>query len=427
MRSRLKVVYWNNIPSPYVVSRFNEVAQRDAFDFEAWFDDLREETWFDGLREADRSWAVDPSEWKFKARFIQGRRRLGHHKLVLPLAELRSSRPDVFICNYDRLHYVLGTIVGRSLARRTALRCLPSFDAWTPPSRIRDLAKAFVFRAVDGAKVPGPDGSAYAGRYGLPIERTWTVTQSIDVAHYAQARRIDSALRAQRRNELGVTGCVFIYVGRIWSGKGLDTLVSAYRKVRAANPDVSLLLVGGGQDQQRLQADTSDLSDVVWAGFVQPAQLPDIYNMADVMVFPTLGDPNGLVVEEAMAAGLPVISTSAAGDIRARVPEGVAGYVVPPADPDALAMRMIELAGAPELCAAMGNAGAHIADGFVTKAYADDFERFVYGVLAMPRRGGPSAAFAQMVSRLVVTLPVTLARISAQEVRGNLPLNCYGG
>ena len=251
MRSRLKVVYWNNMPSPYVVSRFNEVAQRDAFDFEAWFD---------GLREADRSWAVDPSEWKFNARFIQGRRRLGHHKLVLPLAELRSSRPDVFICNYDRLHYVLGAIVGRSLARRTALRCLPSFDAWTSPSRIRDLARSFVFRAVDGAKVPGPDGSAYAGRYGLPIERTWTVTQSIDVAHYAQARRMDSALRAQRRTDLGVTGCVFIYVGRIWSGKGLDTLVSAYRKVRASNPDVSLLLVGDGPDQQRLQAETSDLS-----------------------------------------------------------------------------------------------------------------------------------------------------------------------
>ena len=118
MSSRLKIVYWNNMPSPYVVTRFNAVAQRDVFDFEAWFD---------GLREPDRSWAVDPSEWAFKARFVEGRLRLGHHKLVLPLAELRSCRPDVFICNYDRLHHALGVIVGRSFARRTALRCLPSF------------------------------------------------------------------------------------------------------------------------------------------------------------------------------------------------------------------------------------------------------------------------------------------------------------
>jgi glycosyltransferase involved in cell wall biosynthesis len=284
VKTRLKVAYWNNMPSPYVVARFNEVAQRDSFDFEAWFD---------GLREPDRSWAVDPSEWKFKARFIRAGGRLGHHKLTLPLAELRSYRPDVFICNYDRLHYVIGAIAGRSLARRTALRCLPSFDAWTPPSRIRDLARNFLFRAVDGAKVPGPDGSAYAGRFGLPVERTWTVTQSIDVAHYAQARTSEAALRSQRRKELGVKGCVFIYVGRIWSGKGLDVLFTAYRKVRAANPDVTLLLVGDGADQQRLYAENSALSDVVWAGFVQPAQLPEIYSIADVMVFPTLGDPNG--------------------------------------------------------------------------------------------------------------------------------------
>ena len=141
-----------------------------------------------------------------------------------------------------------------------------------------------------------------------------------------------------------MTGCVFIYVGRMVSGKGLDTLFSAYRKVRSVDLDVSLLLVGDGPEQQRLQAETGELSGVVWAGFIQPAQLPGIYSIADVMVFPTLGDANGLVVEEAMAAGLPVISTSAAGDIRARVPEGVAGYVVPPADPDALATRMIELA-----------------------------------------------------------------------------------
>ena len=392
MSSRLKVIYWNNMPSPYVVTRFNEVAQRGVFDFEAWFDDLRE---------PDRSWAVDPSEWVFKARFIDGHLKLGQHKLVFPLAELRSCRPDVFICNYDRLHHALGVVAGRSFARRTALRCLPSF-APTPPSRIRDLAKNLVFRAVDGAKVPGPDGSAYAGRYGLPAERTWTVTQSIDVAHYAQARGRQVALRSQHRSELGLTGCVFIYVGRMVSDKGLETLFRAYRKVRSADLDVSLLLVGDGPEQQRFQSESAALPGVVWAGFVQAGQLPDLYSIADVMVFPTLGDANGLVVEEAMAAGLPVISSSAAGDIRIRIPEGVAGYVVPPADPDTLAARMSDLARTPDLRVAMGDAGVQIANRFATRAYADDFERFVHGVLAMPRRGGPTAALAQMVSRLAV-------------------------
>ena len=197
---------------------------------------------------------------------------------------------------------------------------------------------------------------------------------------------------------------MFIYVGRIWSGKGLDTLFTAYRKVRMVNPEVSLLLVGEGPDQQRLVDENKALSDVVWTGFVQPAQLPAIYSMADVMVFPTLGDPNGLVVEEAMAGGLPVVSSSAAGDIRDRVPEGIAGYVVPPADPDALALRMIELAASPGMRVAMGEAGAQIAERFVAKSYADDFERFAYGVYAMARRRNPAAMVADIASRLAMAV-----------------------
>ena len=243
---------------------------------------------------------------------------------------------------------------------------LARFDP-TPPSRIRDLAKNIVFR------------QSMEQRCQVLMVRLTLVAMVFQrnelglllnlLMYHIMHRREAEVVHCELSTAMSwaLTGCAFIYVGRIWSGKGLDTLLSAYRKVRSVHLDVSLLLVGDGPEQRRLQAENGGLSGVVWAGFVQPAHLPGIYSIADVMVFPTLGDANGLVVEEAMAAGLPVISTSAAGDIRARVPEGVAGYVVPPADPDALATRMIELARTPDLRAAMGDAGQQIASGFVPK------------------------------------------------------------
>ncbi len=60
-----RVVYWNNQPAPYVVSRFNAIMQRGTIDFEAWFD---------VEREPDRDWSVDASDWLFPARYIPLRR-----------------------------------------------------------------------------------------------------------------------------------------------------------------------------------------------------------------------------------------------------------------------------------------------------------------------------------------------------------------
>ena len=80
---------------------------------------------------------------------------------------------------------------------------------------------------------------------------------------------------------------------------------------------------------QRICAERG-IRNVIFAGFFQKAELPRLYAAADVFVFPTLGDPYGLVVDEAMACSLPIISTSAAGEIRDRVESGVNGFVVPP-------------------------------------------------------------------------------------------------
>jgi glycosyltransferase involved in cell wall biosynthesis len=114
-------------------------------------------------------------------------------------------------------------------------------------------------------------------------------------------------------------------------------------------------------------------------------ELPRVHAAADALVFPTLGDPHGLVVEEAMASGLPVISSEAAGDIRLRLPDGIAGFVVTPGDPGMLSARMRMVAESPEDAVRMGEAAAAIAATRGHDRYADDFERMVERVLTMPR------------------------------------------
>ncbi|HKC76697.1 MAG TPA: glycosyltransferase family 4 protein [Chloroflexota bacterium] len=388
-----RVVYWQNIPTPNVIGRFNALVDRGNLDFEAWFN---------AEREPDRSWEVNPAEWRFRARYIPARRLLGR-RLHLPLVELRQTRPDVLVSLYDRLSFALGSLAARSSAARTAFRALPNYDSWSRRACWKELAKHVLFRAVDGAKVPGPDGAHLARTYGLPRTRIAAVTQSIDVAHYGRARDVDLSLRRQKRAQLGLHGCVFVYVGRLWAGKGLDYLFEAYRCVRERAPDTSLLLVGDGVDEDRYRALARDLPGIRFSGFVQPRDLPEYYALGDVVVFPTLGDPHGLVIAEALAAGLPVICTEAAGDIRGRLPDGRAGYVVPPADAVTLADRMLRLAADPALRMRLAAEAPGLVMAQVHDRWASDFEAFVGHLLTLPPRRTPAALLAFVMGRCMLT------------------------
>jgi glycosyltransferase involved in cell wall biosynthesis len=378
----VRVLYWFTQPTPYVVARFNAAVQRPELDFHAVFSQERQ---------PDRSWDVDEGSWKFPARYLGG--------IKVPVRELRRLRPDVFLLEYDRWNLALGAVIGFATAQRVAFRVLPNFDAWSKRTWWRELGKNVLFKAIDGAKVPGQEGAALAGRYGLPAERIAVVTQSIDVDHYGRSRDMPATERERRREELGLSGCVFLYVGRIWAGKGLDELFAAYRHVRGDGAEVSLLVAGDGVDYQRYAANESATPGVRFAGFIQPADLPDWYAIGDVLVFPTHGDPNGLVVEEALAAGLPVIVSDAAGDIKARVPDSV-GRVVGVGDADAFARAMQELAD-PSVRGAM----AALAPAWVAakndERYAADLVAFVRALTELPRRRTRSRVGCAAIGRLL--------------------------
>ena len=351
---RILVLYWFNQPTPYVVARFNAAMERPELDFHAVFSEVRQ---------PDRSWDVDESAWKFPGRYLG--------RLKAPVQELLRLRPDVFLLEYDRWNLALGAVIGLSTARRVAFRVLPNFDAWSHRTWWREAAKHLLFRVIDGAKVSGPDGARLAVRYGLPRERTAAVTQSIDVAHYGRSRDMTAVDRASRREELGLVGCVFLYVGRVWEGKGLDELFAAYRRVRAlTHDDISLLVIGDGIDYQRYVRAESATSGVKFVGFIQPASLPEWYALCDVLVFPSHGDPNGLVVEEALASGLPVITSDAIGDVTARVPPTV-GCVFPVGDVDALVRAMLALTD-PAARNRMGSQAPRWVAGKTDEHYAED-------------------------------------------------------
>lgn len=371
------VVYWNNIPSPYMVERFNALADRGAFEFEAWFNNRIE---------PDRSWDVSEAEWRFNYRYLPTTQILGR-TLHWPLP-LLGRRPDVLVSLYAKPSFLAGWALAKLRGVKTGFRVLRTYDRWVPRHPIKDALKRFAFSYVDAVETPGREGKQFAMQYGAPAERVFFATHTIDLAYLEGASAQAKSERAALRGELDLKGTTFIYVGRLWWGKGINYLLDAFEIVqRQRVAEVSLLLVGDGPEEARLKQACAErgIRNVVFAGFKQKAELPRYYAMADVFVFPTLGDPYGLVVDEAMVCKLPAISSSAAGEIRDRVEEGVNGYIVPPEDSAALASRMLTLARDPAQCAQMGQVSAEKIQGHTPEQWAKDFEQIVQWLLEKGR------------------------------------------
>lgn len=133
-----------------------------------------------------------------------------------------------------------------------------------------------------------------------------------------------------------------IAVGRFIYGKGFDVLIDSWGNI---SNDYNLLIVGGGEEKSNLlaQIEKKNLNNIKLLDYMDLADLTDYYKASDIFILPTRGDVWGLVVNEAMANGLPVITTDKCVAGLELITEGENGYIVPVNDENTLFLRANEL------------------------------------------------------------------------------------
>ncbi len=143
------------------------------------------------------------------------------------------------------------------------------------------------------------------------------------------------------RTKYGLSGRVILFVGLIEPRKNLVRLIRAYARLKSLQPDSCLVLAGNqgwGHEAVFRAASESGLKDgVFFPGFIPDRELPSLYNLADVFVYPSLYEGFGLPVLEAMSCGTPVVTSSVSS-----MPEiaGEAALLVDPHDIDGIAQAL---------------------------------------------------------------------------------------
>jgi glycosyltransferase involved in cell wall biosynthesis len=163
-------------------------------------------------------------------------------------------------------------------------------------------------------------------------------------------------------------GLRFLYAGYLTKRKGVGTLLDAWRGLGVTGAE--LRLAGGGGWDGPLPADVRLL------GQVSREVLREEMARADVFVFPSLFEGFGLVLLEAMAAGLPVITTpnTAGPDLMS---DGEAGWIVPPGDAAGLREAMMKFVREPQSARVMGERARHLAGAYTWGRYAGEYERII--------------------------------------------------
>ena len=343
----LKLALLTEIPAPYRIPLFNALAERV---------ELR--VFFLAERDPRRPfYELHADEWRFEHRMLPGiQLRRGGRWLVLSrgvLRELRRFAPEaIAVGGWNQPAFWLALAYCR--LRRVPLLVWIESTARDARSEARALAGArrAMVTAAAGAFVPGTASAEYARALG--VAEIELAPNAVDGAVFARAD-VDRSSRAS---------CTFVYAGRLDAEKGVDVLLEAVRDVPG-----ELVVVGSGPEEERLRARAPE--GVRFLGPLDRDDLVDELSRADVFVLPSRSEPWGMVLNEAAAAGLPLVATEETGAARDLIEHGENGYRVRAGDVDALREALQLLAGDDDLRARFGARSRELARRFTPEAWAD--------------------------------------------------------
>jgi 1,2-diacylglycerol 3-alpha-glucosyltransferase len=349
-----KTLILTEIIAPYRIPVFNALARRRELDLHVIF-----------LAETDetaRLWKVYRDEIRFSYEVLPSwRRRVGKTNVLVNKgvrSALCKARPQVIICggyNY------LASWQALWWARRRQVE----FILWSESNRhdarsggfwVESLKRSFL-RRCDGFVVPGQASRDYLRMLGSGGKTIVTAPNAVDNDLFASEAGKARSFATEFRKKLDLPERFFLFVGRLVPEKGVFDLLLAYARLNhEVRKDIGLVFAGDGVSKDELirRSKQVDAGRICFPGFAQRENLAGIYGMAAALILPTHSDPWGLVVNEAMACGLPVIVTKVAGCSVDLVEDGWNGYLVTEKNIEELSAAMNSVARGCKLNELMG-------------------------------------------------------------------------
>jgi glycosyltransferase involved in cell wall biosynthesis len=296
--------------------------------------------------------------------------------------ELRRVRAEIVCCSGYK-----PDLIGWLAARQAGIPCVSVSHGWTSATlkvRFYETLDRLVLRWMDAVVCVSEGQAVKVLNAGVPVERAVVIRNAVGMEAFAEP---DPTARASLeglfpRPPRRIVGAA----GRLSPEKGFDRLIEAAALVTKGEPDTGFVVFGDGPLRAALaqQVAARGLQDrFVLAGF--RTDLQRFLPVLDLAVLSSLTEGLPVILLEALAAGVPAVSTAVGGTPEV-IDDGVHGYLVPPGDAGALARRILDTLRDDESRRAMGERGRRrVREQFTFATQSVQYQR-LFAKLACERR-----------------------------------------
>jgi glycosyltransferase involved in cell wall biosynthesis len=328
MSNKRIILVITNIPAPYRVDGLNYVyslLNKDKYELIVLFSRP--------LYHKRNFWNTGIEKAKFSFHYLDRFNSIDIKKIKLfdlgftIKSELKKIKPDVVVasgfsilsflavryCKKSDIPYLIGT--GATMHRNQN-------DKF---SFLKTPVRKYIIKNAKGFFVYGKSAIEYLRNFNVKDDRIFYTINTVDTIKFLE---IGKARKYENKSEL-----TLLYVGNVNKSKGIIYLLDAYKYLtKISDIKTNLLIVGGGDklDYFKKYAEDNDLHNVTFTGAVKNTDVYKYYEKSDIFIFPTLDDVFGLVLVEAAASGLPIISSIFAGGSADVVKENYNGLIVNP-------------------------------------------------------------------------------------------------
>lgn len=261
-------------------------------------------------------------------------------------------------------------------------------DSIVESSSRRGLAKSLrwvvlrqVYKRIDYALSPGQRHSEYLFKCGLTSDKILSWPHSIDVERFARQCWSEEAQTLRRRYGFTDDTVVLGFFGKLVERKNCRILLDAYEIIcKREKSKFALCFVGDGPQREELERRARDLPSVVFVGFQNQTSMPAFYKMTDLVVLPSIRDTWGLVVNEALASGIPVVVSDRVGCAPDLVAGRAYGRVFRHDSASDLAEKISSLPATRRGLRAVGSSAVNVTRAFRAEAVAERLAALVVGI-----------------------------------------------